>query len=549
MIAQAHAGNGRPKTRVVVRDGAGNRITAAKYWPHYTGATTEKRNFDFQPPHRSGNQAVRDSWDLLVRRLRWAIDNTYMLRRAVDMMVQLAVGDGLAVFFAGLPEIRAGQEPGALLDDPLFRFGEESDKAFERWADEYADSERRRSWWEMQTTSAKDLFGTGNSLWLKVVRPAPAGISPVCWQLLEFEQLDTSRTQEARGDQPRINQGIEYNVYGEPVAYWLYDAHPYDDYSASFFGAGSLASHQARRVPASRVVHLALTTRASQSVGVGIGNILLQPSHDEDWLTGHELTSAAIAAGLTILIRESENEDGSVNFDTEANELAEPAAYGDNDQDGVPHISEVGLTAGTVARVKADDKESVEVIESKRPSQNVEPFARFLMNRASMAAGLSYHRYTGNPAGASFATLRAMINDDRAMSEPLTDALGIRVARRCRKVHDGTLAALGRFRSVTAEQYGANLLTYQDWDVLGPPIRHLNPMEDVQAAAAKIRTGLSTLRRECGLLGLNYRAVLRQLAVEGNLTRALGVVLDFSSGGGQAAKQTTTTEASETPGG
>jgi capsid protein len=56
-----------------------------------------------------------------------------------------------------------------------------------------------------------------------------------------------------------------------------------------------------------------------------------------------------------------------------------------------------------------------------------------------------------------------------------------------------------------------------------------------------IRTGQSTLRRECALRGLNYRAVLRQLAVEGELTRALGVVLDFSSGGGQAAQQTTTT--------
>lgn len=526
-----------------IRDASGRTIRAAKYTPHYAGATVEKRNFDFQPPHRSGNSAVRDSWDLLVRRLRWAIDNTYMLRRAVDLMTQLVVGQGLNVFFAGLPDLRAGADPQALLSDPLFLFGEESDKQFEKWAEEYADSERRRTWYEMQTTSARDLFGTGNSLWLKVVRPAPAGVSPVCWQLLEFEQLDTSRTEEARDGRNRIDQGIEYNEYGEPVAYYLFDAHPYDDYAGSWFGGGRFSAFEARRVSAARVVHLALTTRASQSVGIGIGNILLQPSHDEDWLTGHELTAAALAAGLTILIRESENEDGGVTFDTEGAALSEPAAYGDNDADGVPHIAEVGLTAGTVARVSADKDENVEVVESKRPNKDVEPFARFLMNRASMAANLSYHRYTGNPSGASFATLRAMINDDRSYTEPLTAALGVRVGKRARKVHDGTQAALGRYRTVTAAQYGANLATFQDWDVLGPPIRHLNPMEDVQAAAARIRCGLSTLRRECGLLGLNYRQVLRQLAVEGSLSRALGVVLDFGSGGGGAPKQTTTTEA------
>jgi lambda family phage portal protein len=526
----------------MIRDASGRKVRAAKYTPHYSGATIEKRNFDFQPPHRSGNSAVRDSWDLLVRRLRWAIENTYMLRRAVDLMTQLVVGQGLNVFYAGLPELRAGADPGAIVDDPLFRFGDEADRQFERWAQEYADSERRRTWYEMQTTSAKDLFGTGNSLWLKVVRPAPAGISPVCWQLLEFEQLDTSRTEESRDGKNRIDQGIEYNEYGEAVAYYLYDAHPYDDYAGSWYGGGRFSAFEARRVPASRVVHLALTTRASQSVGVGIGNILLQPSHDEDWLTGHELTGAALAAGLTILIRESENDDGSLNFDTGGNEVSEPAAYGDNDGEGVPHISEVGLTAGTVARVRGTE-ENVEVVESKRPNKDIEPFARFLMNRASMAANLSYHRYTGNPSGASFATLRAMINDDRSFTEPVTDALGIRIGKRCRKVHDGTQAALGRFRTVTAAEYGRDLATYQDWDVLGPPIRHLNPMEDVQAAAARIRCGLSTLRRECGLLGLNYRAVMRQLAVEGSLSRALGVVLDFGSGGGGAPSQTTTTEA------
>jgi hypothetical protein len=56
----------------------------------------------------------------------------------------------------------------------------------------------------------------------------------------------------------------------------------------------------------------------------------------------------------------------------------------------------------------------------------------------------------------------------------------------------------------------------------------------------RIACGLSTLRIECGLLGLSYRRVLRQLAVERDLAAALKLALDFSNGGGQAQERTTT---------
>lgn len=512
----------------------------APYSPHFVGGTIHKANFDFQPPHRSGNAAVRESWDLLTRRIRWLIDNTYMVKRAVELMVQLVVGEGIGVYFAGLPELTTSDEIGArsILTDPLFLFGDESDSQWERWAEDYADCRRRQSLWELQAQSARDLFGSGNSLWLKVLRQAPDGVCPVAWQLIEAEQLDDSKDRPATPGANRVEHGIEYNAYNEPVAYWMFDAHPHD--------AMAWPSRlQANRVPANRVVHLALTTRASQDFGISFANILMQPSRDEDWLVGHELTSAALAAGLTILIRESEDDDGGTRFDTEEATLGEPAAYGDNEASGVPYLSEVGLTAGTVARVKAESNEDVQVIESRRPNKDVEPFSRFLLNRASMASNLSYHRYTGNPSGASFATLRAMINDDREMSLPLTNAIGRHIGRRLRRVHDGTQAALGRYRTVSQSEYSADLGKYQDYDVVGPPLRLLTPTEDLQAAALAIRTGQSTLRRECALRGLNYRAVLRQLAVEGELTQALGVVLDFSSGGGQAAQQTTTTAAAE----
>ena len=504
------------------------------YHPHYSGATIDKRNFDFVPSHRSGNAAVRESWDLLTRRMRWALDNTYMVKRAVRMTTQLVVESGIHAFFAGLPDVHNSDEAANLLEHPLYLFGEESDQSWERWADRYADVSRRRSLYEMQATSVAELFGTGNSLWLRVIRPAPDGVCPVAWELLEAEQLDERHDRPAGRGQNRIDHGIEYNQYDEPVAYWLYDTHPHDSYAAVPLMGRS------NRIPAERVVHLALTTRASQDFGVSLYNIMLQPSHDEDWLVGHELTSAALAAGLTLLIREEEDEDGEVAFDTEATATTAPADFDESaGRPGVPNFESVGLGAGTIARLRGQ-KENVEVVESKRPNKDMAPFVHFLINRASMASSLSYHRFMGNPSGASFAALRAMINDDRGMSEPLTRAVAPKICGRQREQHDSVQVALGRYRSVRPSDYRADPGTYQDYDLLGPPLRLLNPVEDVRAAQSRIRSGLSTLRRECGLLGLNYRAVLKQLAVEARLSDALGVVLDFSAGGGSTPSRTTT---------
>jgi capsid protein len=227
----------------------------------------------------------------------------------------------------------------------------------------------------------------------------------------------------------------------------------------------------------------------------------------------------------------------SLDLDTETDQSIRP-------DDGTPHLEEVGLTAGSVARIGKD--ESVEVVESKRPGPLIEPFVRFLSNRVAMSSNLSWHRFTGDPTGASFATLRAMINDDRAMALPITYAFGRKIAVQPRKQHDRICAGMGLFASTTAQDYLRDEWIYQEFDVLGPPLRNLNPVEDAESAKSRISAGLSTLRIECALLGLSYRRVMRQLAVERDLAAALRLALDFSRGGGQASNRTTT-DATEVP--
>jgi capsid protein len=141
----------------------------------------------------------------------------------------------------------------------------------------------------------------------------------------------------------------------------------------------------------------------------------MQTAKDSDWLVGQELTAAAIAAGLTLLIRET-NDGGDLDFDTE-----NFGGWANGEEYGLQHVSDVGLAAGTAARVGPG--ESVEVIESERPNRNVEPFVKYLTNLAAMSGNVSFHRFTGDPTGASFATLRAMmIQPLVAFPQPQTTA-------------------------------------------------------------------------------------------------------------------------------
>jgi len=139
----------------------------------------------------------------------------------------------------------------------------------------------------------------------------------------------------------KLSNGMEYGPDNEPVAYWLYDAHPYDDGMSGF-----ALSTKSTRVPAARVIHTFLSTRGSQHFGVSIGNAALQSTRDADWLVGHELTSAALAAGLTLLIKE-DDAAGDLNFDTETDTSLYPWAA---TEDGIPNIRDVGLGSGSVAK-------------------------------------------------------------------------------------------------------------------------------------------------------------------------------------------------------
>lgn len=476
---------------------------------HYRGARVTRTNKGFQPSHRSGDAGIQESWNLLTARVRDLGENNPVVKKAKNLLPSLVVGSGMQAFADARDESQ---------EDLFEEFNAESDLRFQRWCEDEADAEGRMHFGELQALTFKETVNVGNGLMLICQIKEPGRRIPLCLQGLEWEQLDRAKDRHASPTQNKIVGGIEYGARNQAVAYHVLDAHPYDNYSAA---AGSMKS---QRIPASRVLHWYLPGRWSAYCGISWFNAMMQSSWDLDWYLGNEMMAAGIGALLTAVVKQEHRgqlglDDGQVDDDP----------YG-NDP--------VKLGNGLIAHIGKDDK--VEVIESTRPNRDAAPFIKLLMQLQAMSLNVSYLRLTGDYSQTNYTSARGAHLDDSMFCRPLQGSFGSRIVLPVRRLHDEQCAGLGLYESVTPRQYAREKFRLQQMDIIGVGREQLDPEKETDSAGGRMRMGLSTLKIECALRGLNWRDVLRQLAIEKKTLQRLGIVLDFSKGNGGARDQTTT---------
>lgn len=475
----------------------------------YRGAEINRLNKHWQPHNVSGDAALMDSWPLLNARIRDLIRNEPTLTSAKRMMVALIVGCGIQTFAA------ATYDEGEPIDD----YNAECDKWHERWADsKECDAEGKRCLAELIAEGQGEEIETGDLLLLEVTDPAPGRTSPLCYQLLEAEQLDCSLDRPAAPGQNKIVRGIEFNDRNQAVAYHIFDAHPYDPYSGW--------TTKSSRVPASRVIHDFVPQRPSASRGACWFAVCVQPARDTDMLIGSELTAANIAALFTVLIKRKNWSGGGLGFND-----GDP---GNNTDEFLNALTKLGR--GIIGYIGEND--SVEQVERKSPGPQLAPFIKLLRQQEAMGTGISYLRMTRDYESTSYTSARGAHLDDDAIIRPMQMRKGHGVVLPMRMRHNAMAVALGRIRTVTAAQFKANPWRWQSFDVMGPGREQLDPDGETDSIAGRIRTGVSTLKDECGARGKYWRKQLQQLALEKREVERLKLTdwINFSKGGGAPEK-------------
>lgn len=480
----------------------------------YKAARNTSQTVNWMPPHRSGDSAIASSWDRLTPRIRDLVKNDHGIRKASLALTRLVIGTGVLTFSAADEAVNALRPDDEALRETAKRFEDESDFLFDHWAQNEADAVHNRSFWEIQRLAFKEASDTGNGIVLICNDPDPSRTVPLCLQVIETEQLDRTKDRTGGEGVNKIVGGIEYDwMSNRPVAYHIYDAHPYDDYSAT-------AGGDSKRIDKSRVLHwFPIVDQASANSGVSWYVAMALASRDIDWYLGNELTAAAIAALFTVVYQAEKPWQQMLGLrEEDANIL------------GNVGPSPVRMGHANLATIGVNEK--IDVIKNPRPNNASKDFIKLMNMRQAMSIDLSYIRQTGDLSATSYTAARAAHLEDDGMVRPLQQSFASTNCSPVRRLWQSQAVGLGLIKSVSLSQYRANRMIFQNFEHLPVGREQLDPVNETEAALSRIRGGLSTLKIECGRRGLNYKTIIRQRGFEQQLCKDHDVVLDHSKGNG-----------------
>lgn len=492
-----------------------------------------------QPHAYSGDAAILSSHELMHRRVRDLVRNTAQGKRIRAAFQDLIVGTGFQTFawpflpaemFALVTELES-MEQGEL--GPRLSYAMESDDLFEEYSSDPSqfDAEGRLSRPEMERMLVGEAATVGNGLLIRQFR-RDYKLVPLAYQLIEREQLDDSQDRPAAAGTNKIIGGVELDADNRAVAYHVYLSHPHDAFFSAYSGArGSGGISPAgiggsrMRIPAERVIDLALFDRPSSSLGASWYDSTGQTTWDRDSYMESEIRTAALEAAFLLVAKLTNGAaytDQAWGFD---DGLSDEDGYG-NREFKIGHSA----IAATI-----DKEESIDLVRAQRPNKDAPAFLKVLDRDQACGIGLSYYTLTGDYEGTNFSSSRAAKLDEDLHVKPLQNWFGTHVALRIRREFNAVAAAMGLFTSVSPAEFARNFRTYQRFDAIGNGRELLDPFKEGEARTNRLRTGISTFKEECARRNQHWIRVLMQRAIEKRVSSLFGVPLDFSKSGDSSA--------------
>lgn len=515
------------------------RELLAQSFEAYRLARRDRPREHNQPHAYSGDAAIQSSHGLMNRRVRDLVRNTAQGKRVRMAFQDLIVGTGFQTFswpfapeemFQLVTELES-LEQGDL--GPRLQFALESDDLFEEWSSDprQFDTEGRLSRMEMERMAVGEAVVTGNALLIRTFRK-DYSIVPLSYQLIEREQLDDSQDRPASKSHNKILNGIEFDSNNRAIAYHIYLDHPHEFFGmagSAMLGNGGITSHATGsrrvRIPAERVIDLAMWDRPSSSVGASWYDSTGQTTWDRDSYVDSEIKSAAIDAAFAFVAKLTDAEKyGSWGF---ADDLDDSDEHGNR---------EFKLGQSPIAAVIGKDEE-LEMVRTTRPNKDAPAFLKLLDRDQAGGLGLSYYTLTGDYERTNFSSSRAAKMDEDLHIAPLQKWFGTHVALRIRREFNAIAAASGAYRTLRPSQFRQATRTYQRFDAIGNGRDLLDPFKEGEARTARLRTGISTFKSECAKRGEHWIKVLMQLAIEKKIKGLFGVELDVSKPGNGSAGQ------------
>lgn len=489
----------------------------------YRSGRLDQTNWEHNPAGIGENTAIREANDLSDRRQRDNYRNISLAKRITHVLRDLIVGCGLQCFIdpiqLSLSEIialRNAQDNDKLLK--LIDFGLDSDQAFLRWATdpELCDKEGRKNFFQMQRLGISEQINVGVCLVAHEFVDRGKGVSPLRLQMYEKEQVDVTRDNyTATKGENRIINGFVFDSNNREIGVYLHNEHPQESLT------GSRWSYTSKFVPKKRYQHVYNPTRPNQLTGFTWHHTQGQPMRDRDMFLGDEIRTATKQARQVIAAYLDDPANTDIGFELDSTQTV---------PEEVPTLS----YSPVAYKLKAGSDEKIEMIETKRPNPNANNFYDLIDHDIAIGSDLSYPTLHGRFNGHTYEGIRGALQLENVQMKPLQQAFGLQLCLKIRQMHQDFGMMTKELSGVSLSHYMRNKQKFSQFDVVGPGRILLNLEKETDGAHSELRGCLSTYKEALMSRGKHWLKTLRQICIENELFKLLGVVPDWSKGqGGQ----------------
>lgn len=417
----------------------------------YDGARKSRREDGWLTSGTSADAEISAAHTMLRERARDLVRNNPHAAKGVAVLVANKIGSGILAQANG-----ANKRANKRLDARWDRFTEN------------CDLYGRLDLFGIQSLAERTRCESGEAL-IRFVDTKRTGPGEVGFrlQVLEPDFIDSSKN--TTSGEPVIRNGIEYDRFGVPTAYWLFDVHPGENGIVTF-RRGSTSS----RVPKAEILHYFKPLRAGQSRGVtDFASVMVRLRALDDY-DDAELMRKKIAACLAAFVTSSVNLPGVAIAPTTVD------AEGRRVEQFAP---------GMVGYLKPG--EMIEFTDPK-PSGDYKDFNAVQLHAIAAGLNMPYELLTGDLSEVTYTSHRGGLVQFRGMVE--ADQWQIVIPQLCRPI----------WRRFVAEANGVAVGEEIDLEtpaVFTPPrFGLLDPAKEVPAMIAAIQGGIKTwpdtIRRE-----------------------------------------------------
>lgn len=255
-----------------------NLQLARQHLRGFEAAKQSRRTENWYTANGGPNADIRTALGILVRRHQNLVDSNPWAGRAVQVITNNWVGDGII----GSPQ--GGSR----------RYAD----AWNEWADSVeCDYDGNLNWYGLQSLICRTIAVRGSCLVRRRIdeRMADMGLVPLRLQVMEPDMLDMGKD-----DGSLIRFGKQYSSEGRLEGYWIRQTHPGE---TEWRGVRI----DSEFVPASEILHTFEVRRPGQGIGVPFGSAVLLHLRDIDDITSAMLLKTKIAACFTAFVYSNED--------------------------------------------------------------------------------------------------------------------------------------------------------------------------------------------------------------------------------------------------